>query len=76
MDVLKVLRQRGRPAHPGESGAAIPAYIGLEDTLGSASFDEYPIDVTCFIDMLDYGIQSVNNAARPEWKNAGQRHPC
>ena len=32
-------------------------------------FEEYPIDVTPFIDMFDYSIQSVNNAARPEWKS-------
>jgi multiple sugar transport system substrate-binding protein len=31
-------------------------------------FDEYPIDETPFIDMFDYCVQSVNNAARPEWK--------
>ena len=31
-------------------------------------FDQYPIDVTPFIDMFEYCIQSVNNAARPEWK--------
>ena len=23
----------------------------------------------CFIDMFDYSVQSVNNAARPEWKS-------
>ena len=31
-------------------------------------FDEYPINVQPFIDMFDYCVQSVNNAARPEWK--------
>ena len=67
MDVLKFFGSEEGQRIQGESGAAIPAYIGLEDTWVGV-FDEYPIDVTCFIDMLDYGIQSVNNAARPEWK--------
>ncbi len=66
-DVLKFFGSEEGQRIQGESGAAIPAYIGLEDTWVGV-FDEYPIDVTCFIDMLDYGIQSVNNAARPEWK--------
>ena len=53
----------------GLSGAAIPAYIGLEDTWIS-SFDqfEYKLDVQKCIDMLPYGVQSVNNASRPNWK--------
>ena len=67
MDVLKFFGSEEGQRIQGESGAAIPAYIGLEDTWVGV-FDEYPIDVTCFIDMLEYGIQSVNNAARPEWK--------
>ena len=66
-DVLKFFGSEEGQRIQGESGAAIPAYIGLEDTWVGV-FDEYPIDVTCFIDMLEYGIQSVNNAARPEWK--------
>src|SRR5699024_12856329 len=52
----------------GKSGAAIPAYEGLDETWVGV-FDEYPIDVQCFIDMFDYSVQSVNNAARPEWKS-------
>ena len=67
MDVLKFFGSEEGQRIQGESGAAIPAYIGLEDTCVGV-FDEYPIDVPCFIDMLEYGIQSVNNAARPEWK--------
>ena len=67
MDVLKFFGSEEGQRIQGESGAAIPAYEGLEDTWVGV-FDEYPIDVTCFIDMFDYCIQSVNNAARPEWK--------
>ena len=66
-DVLKFFGSEEGQRIQGESGAAIPAYEGLEDTWVGV-FDEYPIDVQCFIDMFDYCIQSVNNAARPEWK--------
>lgn len=53
----------------GLSGAAIPAYIGLEDTWISA-FDQfdYKLDVQKCVDMFPYGVQSVNNASRPNWK--------
>ena len=64
----EVLRQRGGAAHSGESGAAIPAYQGLEDTWAGC-FAEYPINIQCFIEMFEYSIQSVNNASRPEWKS-------
>ena len=66
-EVLKYFGSEEAQRIQGESGAAIPAYEGLEDTWVGV-FDQYPIDVTCFIDMFDYCIQSVNNAARPEWK--------
>ncbi len=66
-DVLRFFGSEEGQRIQGESGAAIPAYEGLEDTWVGV-FDEYPIDVQCFIDMFDYCIQSVNNAARPEWK--------
>ena len=67
-DVLKFFGSEEGQRIQGESGAAIPAYEGLEETWVGV-FDEYPINVQCFIDMFDYGIQSVNNAARPEWKS-------
>ena len=67
MDVLKFFGSEEGQRIQGESGAAIPAYEGLEDTWVGC-FDEYPIDVTPFIDMFDYCVQSVNNAARPQWK--------
>ncbi len=67
MDVLKFFGSAEGQQIQGESGAAIPAYIGMEDSWVGC-FDQYPVDITCFIDMFDYCIQSVNNAARPEWK--------
>ncbi len=67
-DVLKFFGSEEGQRIQGESGAAIPAYEGLEETW-VGEFDEYPINVQCFIDMFDYSVQSVNNAARPEWKS-------
>ena len=67
-DVLKFFGSEEGQRIQGESGAAIPAYEGLEETWVGV-FDEYPINVQPFIDMFDYCIQSVNNAARPEWKS-------
>ena len=67
MDVLKFFGSAEGQQIQGESGAAIPAYIGMEDSWVGC-FDQYPVDITCFIDMFDYCVQSVNNAARPEWK--------
>ena len=67
-DVLKFFGSEEGQRIQGESGAAIPAYEGLEETWVGV-FDEYPINVQCFIDMFDYSVQSVNNAARPEWKS-------
>ena len=63
-DVLKFFGSEEGQRIQGESGAAIPAYEGLEETWVGV-FDEYPIDVQSFIDMFDYCVQSVNNAARP-----------
>ena len=53
----------------GLSGAAIPAYEGLEHTWVQA-FDQfdYKLDVQKCVDMFPYGVQSVNNASRPNWK--------
>ena len=66
-DVLKFFGSEEGQRIQGESGAAIPAYEGLEDTWVSA-FADYDIDVTPVLEMFDYGVQSVNNASRPEWK--------
>lgn len=66
-DVLKFFGSEEAQRIQGESGAAIPAYEGLEDTWVGA-FADYDIDVTPVLEMFDYGVQSVNNASRPEWK--------
>ena len=67
-DVLKFFGSEEGKRIQGESGAAIPAYIGLEETFLGV-FKEYDINMQVFLDMFDYSIQSVNNASRPEWKS-------
>lgn len=67
-DVLKFFGSEEGQRIQGESGAAIPAYKGLEETWVHC-FDQYNMNVECFIEMFDYSIQSVNNASRPEWKS-------
>lgn len=69
-DFLKFLGSEEGQKIQGESGAAIPAYIGLEDTWVKV-FDafDYKLAVQKYIDMFEYGIQSVNSASRPVWKS-------
>ena len=67
-DVLKFFGSEEGQRIQGESGAAIPAYIGLEETFLGV-FEEYDINMQVFLDMFDYSIQSVNTASRPEWKS-------
>ena len=51
----------------GESGVAIPAYEGLENTWMQVF--EGRLNVQKCVDMFEYGVQSVNNASRPNWKS-------
>lgn len=68
-DVLKFFGSEEGQRIQGESGAAIPAYIGLEDTwVGVFDQFDYKLNVQCFIDMFEYSVQSVNNKYRPTWK--------
>ena len=68
-DFLKFAGSEEGQRVQGESGAAIPAYTGLENTWVKAfdKFDRKP-DVQKCVDMFPYGVQSVNNATRPNWK--------
>lgn len=67
-DVLKFFGSEAGQRIQGESGAAIPAYEGLEDTWLSV-LAQYPVAAEKFIDMFEYSVQSINNASRPEWKS-------
>lgn len=68
-DVLRFFGSQEGQRIQGESGAAIPAYMGLEDTWVNV-FDKYDyrLNVECFTDMFAYSVQSVNNKYRPTWK--------
>lgn len=70
LDFMKFLGSEEGQRIQGESGAAIPAYQGLEDTWIHV-FNDFPyvLNVQKCVDMFDYGVQSVNNAARPNWKS-------
>jgi len=68
-DVLRFFGSEEGQRIQGESGAAIPAYQGLEQTWVDV-FDKYDyrLNVECFTDMFEYSVQSVNNKYRPSWK--------
>ena len=68
-DVLRYFGSEEGQRIQGESGAAIPAYEGLEQTWIDV-FDQfdYRLNVECFVDMFDYSVQSVNNKYRSVWK--------
>jgi multiple sugar transport system substrate-binding protein len=69
LDFLKFLGTEEAMKIQGQSGAAIPAYIGTESTYFTA-FDDYPyrIAIENHFAMFEYGVQSVNNESRPVWK--------
>lgn len=69
-DFLKFLGSEEGQRIQGESGVAIPAYEGLEEVWIN-TFDQYDyrIQAQKSVDMLEYGVQSVNNASRPNWKS-------
>jgi multiple sugar transport system substrate-binding protein len=70
-DVLKFFGDEEAQRIQGESGAAIPAYEGLEETWMTAFEDfDYQLDLDIVLDQFDYAIQSVNNASRPKWKTS------
>lgn len=70
LDVLKYFGTEEAQRIQGESGAAIPAYLGTEETWRNAfaSYDaELNLDV-CF-NQFDYAVQAVYNSASPKWKS-------
>jgi len=69
MDFLKFLGSEEGQRIQGESGAAIPAYKGLEDTWVNVFKNKgYQLDAQKFIDMLAYGVPGPNSISRPAWK--------
>ena len=67
LDFIKFLGTEEGQRIQGESGVAIPAYEGLEDTWMQVF--EGRLSVQKCVDMFEYGVQSVNNASRPNWKS-------
>ena len=69
-DVLRFFGSEEAQRIQGESGAAIPAFNGLEDTWGSC-FDKYSyrLNVEQCFDQFEYSVQFINNASRRKWKS-------
>ena len=69
-DVLRFFGSEEGQRVQGESGAAIPAYLGLEDswTTQFQKFD-YLLNVQVCYDQFDTCVQYINNATRRKWKS-------
>jgi multiple sugar transport system substrate-binding protein len=69
-DVLRFFGSAEGQRIQGESGAAIPAYLGMEDTWSTVfqQFD-YLIDVDVCYEQFDTAVQYINNASRRKWKS-------
>ena len=69
LDVLKFFGTEEAQNIASSYGAAISAYDGTEqayfDAFSNAGYD---LDLEVLNEQFDYGIQSVNNPARPKWK--------
>ena len=70
MDVLKFFGSEEAQLLASSYGAAISAYNGTEQPYFDA-FDKagYDINVEIVMDQFEYGVQNVNNAAKPKWKS-------
>lgn len=69
MDFLAFLGSEEGQKIQGESGVAIPAYNGLEETWVKSYADQgYEINVEGLMTMFDYSVKYVNNASRPTWE--------
>ncbi len=70
LDVIKFFGTEEAQRIQGEYGAAIPAYLGTEETWRSA-FDPYDekLDLDIIFEQFDYAVQAVYNSASPKWKS-------
>ena len=70
LDVIKFFGTEEAQLLASSYGAAISAYNGTEQPYFDA-FDKagYDIQVEIVMDQFEYGVQNVNNAARPKWKS-------
>ena len=69
LDVIKFFGTEEAQLLASSYGAAISAYNGTEQPYFDA-FDKagYDINVEMVMDQFEYGVQNVNNAAKPKWK--------
>jgi len=70
LDVIKFFGTEEAQLLASSYGAAISAYNGTEQPYFDA-FDKagYDINVEIVMDQFEYGVQNVNNAAKPKWKS-------
>ena len=70
LDVIKYFGTEEAQLIQGMSGAAIPAYLGTEESWRVAwdAYD-YKINLDCIFDQFDYAIQIPYNSASPRWKS-------
>ncbi len=70
LDVIKFFGSEEAQLLASSYGAAISAYNGTEQPYFDA-FDQagYDINVEIVMDQFEYGVQNVNNAAKPKWKS-------
>lgn len=69
LDVIKFFGTEEAQLIASGFGAAVSAYDGTEqpyfDAFANAGYD---LDLEILNDQFEYGVQSVNNSARPKWK--------
>ena len=70
LDVLKFFGTEEAQLIASSYGAAVSAYNGSEQPYFDA-FEQagYDLNLEIINDQFEYGIQSVNNSARPKWKS-------
>lgn len=73
LDVIKYFGTEEAQLIQGRSGAAIPAYLGAEESWREAweKFD-CKINIDCIFEQFDYAIQVPYNSASPRWKSQVQ----
>lgn len=70
LDVIKFFGTEEAQSIANRYGAAISAYEGTEEIYYQA-FDDIDsgLNIRLIQDQFEYGVQSVNNSARPKWKD-------
>lgn len=69
MDFLEFLGSEEGQRIQGESGVAIPAYNGLEDTWVQTFANQgYDLNMAELIDQFDYSVPYITNPSRADWE--------